>query len=450
MALAYNLTTLNPLEMILEKNLKPLKVAIAGLGVVGSGVYKILQDDSQAISKQIFRPIELVAAASRSKKDFLDPKIKFHTNALDLVLEPEIEVIIETIGGDGVAKDLCEAALKMGKKVITANKMMLAKYGFELSKIAEENGGSIYFEASSAGAIPIIKLFKEAFLGNKIHEFYGILNGTCNFILTKMKNEKLDFSLALKQAQDLGYAELDPAADIKGFDTAHKLTLLAAIASKTKPAFDQIHIEGIEEVSLDDIILADELGYKIKLLAIYKNIDENLQMFVYPALILKETQVAQIDDSFNCILSKTSNAETSFISGRGAGSLPTASSIISDLGDIASERSSHIFSVKTSELKDAKISNLAEREGKYFFRLKIKQAVYDQIPEGSTFLKEIFFEKVEMENGFFASRGESVLCGFLTKDKQKESDVFEIEKLLKASWVMSLVDSFKFFRVEGL
>ena len=254
-----------------------LKIGIAGLGTVGKGVYDILKKDAKILEKKSQTVFEVVAAASRSKKDFLDSNIKFYSNVLDLAADPEIDVIIEVMGGVGVAKDLMEAAIKNGKKFVTANKALLAEHGAEISEFVEKHNGHIAFEASTAGANPVIKAFKESFTANEITEFYAILNGTCNFILTKMGAEGSDFAATLKEAQSLGYAEADPTFDIKGIDTAHKLTILASIASSTKPAFKQLHIEGIEQVSANDIKLADDLGFKIKLLAIYKKLADGLR-----------------------------------------------------------------------------------------------------------------------------------------------------------------------------
>ena len=287
--------------------MKKLKRGLAGLGIVGKSVYDILLKDQEIINARSANKLELVAVSARSKKDFIDEsKVRFVANSLDLASDPEIDIIVEVIGGDGIASEILETAIKNGKKVVTANKALLAVKGLKLAALAEENGGYIGFEASVAGAIPIVKTFKEGLAANEIKEFYAILNGTCNYILTKMKNENIDFSVALKQAQDLGYAESDPTFDIEGVDTAHKLTLLAAIASGCKPDFNDIYIEGITKVNVDDIRLADELGYKIKLLAVYKN--AGAFQAVYPALVSVAQKISQVDDSFNAILTRASNA----------------------------------------------------------------------------------------------------------------------------------------------
>ncbi len=421
--------------------MKKIKIGLAGLGIVGKGVYDILKKDADLISKRAGACLEITAVSARSKKDFIDSDVKFYENSLDLASDPEIDIIVEVIGGDTLAKELCESALKNGKHYVTANKALLAVHGFELAKLAESSNVQIAFEASTAGSIPIIKAFKEGFASNEITEFYAILNGTCNFILTKMQRENLDFAAALKQAQDLGYAESDPTFDIKGIDTAHKLALLAAIAAGAKPAFDELSIEGVDEVSIEDINLADELGYKIKILAVYKKLQESSQQAVYPALISKAEKISQVDDSFNAILTNNSNAGWNIAVGRGAGSLPTASAIVADLIDIANNRTSSVFGVKTDDLKAAAISKISNRVGRYFLKL-----VVDKNLAQKTHLAEMVFgDKIKIEKSVFIDKEEEILCGFLT-EKTKEQDVINMMELLDAG----LVKSAKFLRVEEI
>lgn len=416
-----------------------LKIGIAGLGTVGKGVYDILKKDAKILEKKSQTVFEVVAAASRSKKDFLDSNIKFYSNVLDLAADPEIDVIIEVMGGVGVAKDLMEAAIKNGKKFVTANKALLAEHGAEISEFVEKHNGHIAFEASTAGANPVIKAFKESFTANEITEFYAILNGTCNFILTKMGAEGSDFAATLKEAQSLGYAEADPTFDIKGIDTAHKLTILASIASSTKPAFKQLHIEGIEQVSANDIKLADDLGFKIKLLAIYKKLADGLQQTVYPALVKKSEKIAQVDGPFNAVLVNTTNASWNFSVGRGAGGLTTGSAVVADLLDIACKRVSPLFGVKNSELSEAKIIDISKRVGKYFIRLTLDKTLAREGDLAQT----LFGEKIKIESAAFLDAENEIICGFLT-DAQKEEDVAETLQGLDSN----LVKSAKFLRVE--
>lgn len=411
--------------------MKKLRIGLAGLGVVGRGVYEIIQKDSKLLTLRTQVELEIVAISARTKKDFIDPKIKFYANILDLANDSEIDVIVEVIGGDGVAKDLIETAIKNGKKIVTANKALLAENGFELAKLVEKYQSHIGFEASVAGSTPAIKTAKENLAGNQITEIHAILNGTSNFILTKMKEENLDFSIALKQAQDLGYAEADPSSDIKGLDSAHKITLLAAIAFGTKPNFAETYVEGIDEISIDDIKLADEFGYKIKLLATAKK----GQQAVYPALIKKSEQVAQVDGAFNAILFNSSNAGQSLIVGLGAGSVPTASAIVADLVDVARGNQTFLFGVKSDDLGEVNISDISQRVGKYFLRLFINKNSSEE---------KIFDGKIKIEQAAFFERGDEILCGFLTGE-QKESELSEALKDLDPA----LVKSAKFLRVEA-
>lgn len=421
--------------------MKKIKIGLAGLGTVGKGVYEILKKDAALISQRTKSQLEIVAVSARSKKDFVDANVKFYENALDLAFDAEIDVIVEVIGGNDLAKNLCEAALKNGKKYVTANKALLAEFGFELAELAEKNNTHFAFEASVAGSIPVIKGFKEGLAANEIEEFYAILNGTCNFILTKMQQENLDFSVALKQAQDLGYAESDPTFDIKGIDTAHKLALLAAIADGAKPAFSKLSIEGVDEVSIEDINLANELGYKIKILAIYKKLANSSQQAVYPALISKAEKIAQVDDSFNAILTKASNAGWNFMVGRGAGGFPTASAIVADLIDISSDRYSCEFGVKTADLKTANIDKISNRVGGYFLKLLINK----DLAQKTDLAEVIFGDKIKIKNSIFIDKEEEILCGFIT-EKHKEQDVLDVLKLLDSN----LVKSSKFLRVEEI
>jgi homoserine dehydrogenase len=411
--------------------MKKLRIGLAGLGVVGRGVYEIIQKDSKLLTLRTQVELEIVAISARTKKDFIDPKIKFYANILDLANDSEIDVIVEVIGGDGVAKDLIETAIKNGKKIVTANKALLAEHGFELAKLVEKYQSHIGFEASVAGSTPAIKTAKENLAGNQITEIHAILNGTSNFILTKMKEENLDFSIALKQAQDLGYAEADPSSDIKGLDSVHKITLLAAIAFGTKPNFAETYVEGIDEISIDDIKLADEFGYKIKLLATAKK----GQQAVYPALIKKSEQVAQVDGAFNAILFNSSNAGQSLIVGLGAGSVPTASAIVADLVDVARGNQTFLFGVKSDDLGEVNISDISQRVGKYFLRLFINKNSSEE---------KIFDGKIKIEQAAFFERGDEILCGFLTGE-QKESELSEALKDLDPA----LVKSAKFLRVEA-
>lgn len=356
--------------MIAKDQSRTLRIALAGLGVVGEGVYRILKKDADLISQRTSSKIRLVAVSARSKKEFLDPDIEFVADSRTLATRNDIDVIIEVIGGVKVAKELCELALKNHKIYITANKQLIAEHGTELVKLAGINGSYLAFEAAVAGSIPVIKLFKEGFSANKITSFSAILNGTCNYILSKMGEEGLGFAEALKTAQELGYAEADPAFDINGTDTGHKLALLSAVAFGINPEFKDIHVEGIEQISAQDIALAKALGYKIKLLAVAKEVSPGVYVrAVYPALVKSKELLGQVNDSFNAIASTCSNAGFSFVSGRGAGALPTASAVLADLVDVANARYSFTFGI--NNLAAAKTVNIKDRSGKYLLKFSL-------------------------------------------------------------------------------
>lgn len=420
--------------------MKKLRIGLAGLGTVGKGVYDILQKDADVITRRTGTSLEIVAAFSRTKKDFLNPKIKFYSDVSAFVNDAEIDVVVEVMGGLTTAKDLIIAAIKNGKKVVTANKALLAEQGAEIAKLVEDQKSYIGFEASTAGANPIIKGFKEGFAANEIKEIYAILNGTCNFILTKMRDEGSTFDETLKEAQALGYAEADPTLDIEGIDTAHKLVILGAIASGAKPNFAQTHIEGITKVTIDDVKLADELGYQIKLLAIYRNLGDSVQQTVYPSLVLKAEKIAQTDGPYNTIVTLGSNSNYNVMIGRGAGGLTTGSAIVADIIDIAMNRdTSPLFGEKFAQLKDQKIQPIANREGKYF----LKMLVDKDSAQKTNLAQKIFGEKILIENAMFFDRENEILCGFIT-DAQKESDIVNLLKNLDSS----LVKSVSFLRVE--
>ncbi len=425
----------------MNNSLKKLRVGIAGLGTVGRGVYQILQKDRQLIESRSNCEIEVTAVSSRSNKDFIDKKIKFYTNPLDMADDENVDVIVELIGGVDIAKDLILRSLKNSKKVVTANKALLAEHGAELALAQEKFQGVILYEASVAGANPIIKAFREGFSANVIKEVYGILNGTCNFILTKMLEEKRDYSAILKEAQQLGFAEADPTFDVEGIDTAHKIAIISSLAFATLPNFKDIHIEGINSLSIQDLEIAYELGYKIKLLGIFKNNGNNIQQSVYPALISKNEKIAQIDGSYNAILTLGSNCEFNMMVGRGAGDLTTGSAVVADLIDIASNRENNLlFNAKLADLKTVKTVDLSSRIGKYFISFTISK---DHANE-KNFIKKYFDNIFEIEKIIYKKIDENnFICALITNQISEE-------KLSKniANIDSSQIKDFKFIRVE--
>jgi homoserine dehydrogenase len=418
-----------------------MKIGLAGLGCVAGGFYKILEKDKNLISKRCAHEIEIVAVSSRTKKDFLNPKIRFYENILDLARDPEIEVIVEAIGGKTIAKELIILAIKNGKKVITANKALLAEDGLEIAQILEENNGFLAYEAAIGAAIPIVKNFKESFAANEIKEFYGILNGTSNFILDKMQLEKRAYADVLKEAQELGYAEADPTFDVGGIDAAHKLVLLAAIASNSKPNFKETYIEGIENITVADIEIADELGYKIKLLTVYRQVGDAFQQSVYPCLLKKDEKIAQVNSSFNAILTLTSNANYSFVVGRGAGGLETGSAIASDVIDIARNNcQNHLFNAKLSDLISIKLLNIKDRIGQYFISLKLNK---EFVKEENLAMK-IFGESLKLKQAHMINGENDISCAFITENI-KEADLLKILQNINKN----IASEIKFLRVES-
>ena len=351
---------------------EPLKIAIAGLGTVGGGLLHLLEAHGRRLAESVGREIDVVAvsARDRSRTRGIDiARYKWFDDAAKMAVDPDVDVVVELIGGDeGIARRTVEAALGAKKHVVTANKALLAKHGVELARLAEKNGVALNFEAAVAGGIPAIKTMREALAGNQVRRVYGILNGTCNYILTKMQEEGRAFSDVLKEAQDKGYAEADPTFDIGGFDTAHKLTLLTSLAFGTRVAFDQIHIEGIQSITAADIEAADDLGYRIKLLGVAELTDTGIEQRVHPAMLPKDTAIAEVAGVTNAVAIDADFAGNLLLVGAGAGAKPTASAVASDIADIASGFVLAPFGTPSSKLKVYKRARLGQHAGAYYVR----------------------------------------------------------------------------------
>ena len=357
---------------------QPLKLGVAGLGTVGTGLLRLLQTHGARLADTIGLELVVAAVCARARaKDrgvSLDG-IMWFDDPVKLAAHPGIDVFVELIGGeDGTAKAAVEAALKAGKHVVTANKALLARHGTELARLAERHGVALNFEAAVAGGIPIIKTLREALGGNQIRRVYGILNGTCNYILTHMQEEHRSFGEVLKEAQAKGYAEADPTFDIGGFDTAHKLALLTSLAFGTRVAFDQIHIEGIESITQADIEAADDLGYRIKLLGVALLTESGIEQRVHPAMVPKRSAVAEVSGVTNCVAVDADAAGNVLLVGAGAGSGATASAVASDILDIARGPVLPPFGVPAAKLKAYKRARLGHHQGAYYVRL----SVYDR------------------------------------------------------------------------
>jgi len=354
-----------------------LKLGLAGLGTVGGGTLRLLAARGDELTARAGRNLEVVAVSARHKKrrDADISGIRFVADPVTLAQDPEIDVFVELIGGEeGVAKEAVEAALKAGKHVVTANKALLAHHGPRLAALAEKHGVALNFEAAVAGGIPVVKVMRESLLGNDIARVYGILNGTCNYILTKMLQEGRSFDDVLKEAQAQGYAEADPTFDIGGFDTAHKLALLTSLAFGTEPSFESIYIEGIETITPADIEAADDLGYRIKLLGVGVRTESGIEQRVHPTMVPKHTAIAEVDGVSNCVAIDGDFVGDIMLIGPGAGAGPTASSVVSDLIDIARGHIVPPFAIKAKDLKPYKKAQIAAHEGGYYIRL----SVYDR------------------------------------------------------------------------
>jgi homoserine dehydrogenase len=354
---------------------QPLRIAVAGLGTVGAGTLKLIADKGHLLEARCGRPIQVVAVSARDKSRDrgLDLKaVQWFEDPVAMAQAPGIDVFVEVIGGsDGAAKQACEAAIASGKSVVTANKALLALHGAALAEAAEAKGVTLAYEAAVAGGIPIIKALREGLAANSVKRVYGILNGTCNYILTTMRATGRDFGEVLSEAQKLGYAEADPSFDVDGIDTAHKLAVLTAVAFGCRTNFAGVHVEGIRRVSAHDIRFADELGYRIKLLGLARLTPGGVEQRVHPCLVPVGTPIAHVEGVFNAVVAETDYAETNVFEGRGAGAGPTASAVVADLVDIARGANVPTFAVPASRLADLPVSPMASHVGAYYIRLMV-------------------------------------------------------------------------------
>ncbi len=352
-----------------------LRIGIAGLGTVGSAVLANLQHNAERFHAVLGRRIEVtgVSARSRTKKRNVSlDGIAWFDDPVELAASPNIDAFVELIGGaEGPARKAVETALAAGKHVVTANKALLAYHGLSLAKMAEAGNVALLFEASVAGGIPVIKTVREALIGNEIRRVYGILNGTCNYILTKMQEEGASFDAALAEAQELGYAEADPTFDIGGMDAAHKLAVLTSLAFGTRVAIEEIHCEGIEHIRRADIEAADELGYRIKLLGVAQRIDGAIEARVSPVLVPKDSAVGEVSGVTNAIEIEGDYVGDLLLVGPGAGAKPTASSVISDIVEVARGDCLKPFIVPAAKLRPHKKATLGAHRGAYYVRLLV-------------------------------------------------------------------------------
>ena len=352
-----------------------LRIAIAGLGTVGAEVARILETRRDLIAARCGRAIDVTAVSARDRNRDRGVDLSgcaWFDDAAEMASAADADIVLELIGGeDGVAKAVCENAIAAGRHVVTANKALLAIHGTAFARLAEKAGVGLGYEAAVAGGIPIIKALREGFAGNRIESIHGILNGTCNYILSTMRETGRDFEEVLAEAQKLGYAEADPTFDVDGIDAAHKLALLASVAFGCEVDFDSVHVEGIRHVSADDIVFAEELGFRIKLLGIASETPDGIEQRVHPCMVSTDAPLAHVEGVYNAVVSEGDAVGISMLQGRGAGAGPTASAVISDVADIARGTILPVFSVPASQLSPSRPVSIDKRVGPYYVRLMV-------------------------------------------------------------------------------
>ncbi|MCU0956289.1 MAG: homoserine dehydrogenase [Hydrogenophaga sp.] len=360
--------------------MKPIQVGLLGMGTVGSGTYKVLLRNQEEIKRRAGRGIEITMVADldvERARGLVGPGVVVVGDAREVIANPDIDIVIELIGGYGVARTLVLEAIAAGKHVVTANKALLAVHGTEIFAAASARGVMVAFEAAVAGGIPIIKALREGLTANRIEWIAGIINGTTNFILSEMRDKGLDFDVVLKEAQRLGYAEADPTFDIEGVDAAHKATIMSAIAFGIPVQFDKAHVEGITQLSSTDIRYAEQLGYRIKLLGITKRNERGVELRVHPCLVPSKRLIANVEGAMNAVVVQGDAVGTTLYYGKGAGSEPTASAVVADLVDITRlhtadplNRVPHL-AFQPDAMSDLPVVPMSEVRTSYYLRLRV-------------------------------------------------------------------------------
>jgi homoserine dehydrogenase len=350
-----------------------LRIGVTGLGTVGGGVVKLLGQQADILEQRCGCRLELVAVSALEHDPDLDLSApRWFDDALALTADPEIDVVVELIGGaEGIAKAVAESAIANGKSLVTANKALIARHGLALAQAAEAAGVQLCFEAAVAGGIPILKALKEGLAGNRLSRVYGILNGTCNYILTEMQESGRSFAGVLQEAQALGYAEADPSFDIDGVDAAHKLAILTSVAFGCPVDLDALHVEGIREITAIDIAYAAEFGYAIKLLAIAELTERGIEQRVHPCLVARNAPIAHVDGVFNAVVAEGDFIDQAIFEGHGAGRGPTASAVVSDLVDIARDIRVPSFGLPVAALQERPLATMLDHVCEYYVRLMV-------------------------------------------------------------------------------
>ncbi|MEW5889644.1 MAG: homoserine dehydrogenase [Pseudomonadota bacterium] len=420
--------------------MKPINVGLLGIGTVGGGTFSVLERNQEEITRRAGRPIRITVVADKNTARALEVtrgRARVTDDAFAVVSDPAIDIVIELIGGYGVAKELVLKAIANGKHVVTANKALLALHGNEIFKAAQEKGVMVAFEAAVAGGIPIIKALREGLTANRIEWIAGIINGTTNFILSEMRDKGLSFDEVLKEAQRLGYAEADPTFDVEGVDAAHKLTIMAAIAFGIPMRFDKVHIEGITGLQAVDIRYAEQLGYRIKLLGITKRKPEGIELRVHPTLIPARRLIANVEGAMNAVLVQGDAVGATLYYGKGAGAEPTASAVIADLVDVTrmhtadpEHRVPHL-AFQPDAVVDAPILPMAEVETSYYLRLRVedKPGVLADITRILADHAISIDAMIQKEPGEGEEQVDIIMLTHLTREKDVDAATARIEAL---------------------
>lgn len=427
----------------------PLKIAVAGLGTVGAGLVRLLEQQAALLESRCSRRLEVTAVSARDRDADrgvdLSRAVWFDSPEA-MARDAEADVVVELIGGEiGVAKDVCEAAIASGRAVVTANKALVAHHGTGLARAAEEAGVVLCYEAAVAGGIPIVKALREGLAGNRIGRIYGILNGTCNYILSVMRESGREFYEVLDEAQALGYAEADPSFDVDGIDAAHKLAILTSLAMGCEVDFDGVHIEGIRHVSAQDIVFADELGFRIKLLGIARRTADGIEQRVHPCMVRLGSPIAHVEGVYNAVVADGDFIGTCVFEGRGAGAGPTASAVAADLVDIARGARVPAFVLPTAELAPSRTTPMDQHQGAYYVRLMVVDRP-GVIADVSAVLRD---EQVSMESMLQRGRapGEPVPVVITTHETREASMARALSRIEELN---SVLEPPRMIRIESL
>ena len=420
--------------------MKPINVGLLGIGTVGGGTWTVLNRNAEEITRRAGRPIQITMVADKNlelAKQVTGGKARVTDDAFAVVSDPEVDIVVELIGGYGIAKELVLKAIENGKHVVTANKALLAVHGNEIFAAAQKKGVMVAFEAAVAGGIPIIKALREGLTANRIQWIAGIINGTTNFILSEMRDKGLSFDTVLKEAQRLGYAEADPTFDVEGVDAAHKLTIMSAIAFGIPMQFDKAHIEGISKLEAEDIKYAEQLGYRIKLLGITKRRSEGFELRVHPTLVPTKRLIANVEGAMNAVLVQGDAVGATLYYGKGAGAEPTASAVIADLVDVTrmatsdpENRVPHL-AFQPDAVTDTPILPMAEVRTSYYLRLRVedKPGVLADITRILADNQISIDAMIQREPGEGEDQTDIIILTHETKEKNVDGAIAKIEAL---------------------